>query len=273
MIAAILFWGVPAFADPALAPDLLLLEIERRDLGEGFLSGVDGVRDSLDEEGGGFQTAYELVHFGALGDELENRLGAGQLAAVGADRRVRIWGRSDWLSLYLSPSVALGGGCSESEFCTQVTVNEWFFGVERGGFRVGVGAEDRTLGPHERGSLVIGRDAAPWGALSARWRGEGAYGRVKVEGSVGMLTGERNDVFNPMILHMDFRYSPVSWYEVGLSRLSLFGGEGRPLPPLWELLVPLNPHVDGDPDQLEPDTDELAAIDMRFTIAIGVSWL
>ena len=273
MITALFIWAVPALADPALAPDRLLLEIERRDRGEGFLSGVDAVRDSLELETEGFQTAYEVVHFGGFGDELENRLGAGQVAVVSADSRVRIWGRSDWLSLYLSPSVALGGGCSESEICTQVAVDEWFVGVERGGFRAGVGAEDRTLGPHERGSLVIGRDAAPWGALSARWRGEGAFGRVKVEGSVGMLTGERNDVVNPMILHMDFRYSPVSWYEVGLSRLSLFGGEGRSLPPLWELLVPLNPHVDGDPNQLEPDTDELAAIDMRFTIPIGVSWL
>jgi hypothetical protein len=273
VIAALLLWAVPAFAEPSIAPDRLLFEIERRDTGEGFLSGVDGIRDSLEVGGEGFQSAYEVIHFGGFGDELENRLGAGQGALLGAESRARLWARGDWLSLYLSPSLGLGGACDDGEFCAQVAVDEWFIGVERGGFRVGVGAEERTLGPHERGSLVIGRDAHPWSALSARWRGEGDFGQLKLEGSVGMLSGERNDVVNPLIMHMDFRYSPVSWYEVGLSRLSLFGGEGRPVPPLWELLVPLDPHVEGDPDQLEPDTDELAAIDMRFTIPLGVTGL
>jgi hypothetical protein len=273
VIAALLLWGVSAQAEPSIAPDRLLVEIERRDTGAGFLSGIDGLRDSLETGGNGFESAYELVYFGGLGDDLQNRLGAGQGALVEGDSRVRLWGRSDWLSLYLSPSLAVGVSCVDGDFCSELSVNEWFVGVERGGFRVGVGAEERTLGPHDRGSLVIGRDAHPWRAISGRWRGEGAYGLVKIEGSVGMLDGERRDVSNPLIMHMDFRYSPVSWYEVGLSRLSLFGGEGRPIPPLWELLVPLNPHVEGDPDQIDADTDELAAIDMRFTVPLGVGVL
>ena|GEM_PF-6996411 len=277
MTGALLLCAVfSALAEPSVAPDRQLAEIERRDSGDLFLSGVDGLRDGIDSVGGEFVVGHELIYMGRLGDELENRLGRGQEAFVEGQGWSRLWGRGDWLSLYVSPNLEFGVNCDSDKICSQADLREWFVGVERGGFRVGLGAEERSLGPHERGSLVIGRDAKPWNALSGRWRGEGEYGMFKVEGSLGLLLGERNDIQTPMVMHMDIRYSPVSWYEVGLSRLSLLGGEGRPLPSIWEILVPLNPHVDGDPDQLEPDTDELAAIDMRFTIPIGfagVQWL
>lgn len=69
-------------------------------------------------------------------------------------------------------------------------------------------------------------------------------------------------------LWMDARWSPRPWLELGASRASLFWGEGRPPPTLGQLLLPLEPHVADDPDQLLPDTDELAALDARVTVPL-----
>ena len=50
------------------------------------------------------------------------------------------------------------------------------------------------------------------------------------------------------------------------------GGEGRPLPPLGQLLLPTDPHVEGDPDAELPDQDELAALDVRLALPLA-RWL
>jgi hypothetical protein len=51
--------------------------------------------------------------------------------------------------------------------------------------------------------------------------------------------------------------------------MSMFGGEGRPTPDFGELLLPTEPHVEGDPELLLPDQNELASFDLRLTAPIA----
>lgn len=149
----------------------------------------------------------------------------------------------------------------------------WWVGVNNGPLRLGFGAEPRWLGPARHAALILGDDATPFpaGVLS----GEGPIpklGLLRAELGVGWLQEPRLDVQNPGLLWMDARWAPLPWVEIGGSRASLFGGEGRPLPPWGQLLVPLEPHVYDDPDKLEPDQDEIAALDLRIMVPLG-RWL
>lgn len=136
---------------------------------------------------------------------------------------------------------------------------------------VGFGLRDRHIGPGHRGSLMLTDNAAPvpLGTLALTSAAEQRFGRVHVEVGAGWVPGERRDVANPGLLLMDLRYLPVPFVELGATRLGLFGGEGRPTPSLGQLLLPTDPHVYDDPDRLEPDQDELAALDIRVLLPIG----
>jgi hypothetical protein len=90
-------------------------------------------------------------------------------------------------------------------------------------------------------------------------------GEARAEIGTGWLQLPREDLARPGTLWMDLRWAPLRYIEVGASRVSLFGGEGRPLPSVGQLLLPLDPHVEGDPDLEEPDQDEIAAMDVRLT--------
>jgi hypothetical protein len=61
-------------------------------------------------------------------------------------------------------------------------------------------------------------------------------------------------------------------FEMGATRMGIFGGEGRPSPDLGQLLIPTDPHVDDDPDQKLPDQDEIASLDGRLTLPLG-EWI
>jgi len=147
-----------------------------------------------------------------------------------------------------------------------VRLPAWNLGLRRGPHRLGVAQEPRKLGPARYGGLMLWNDAwnfpAIHGATGHRFD---RAGEVRVEAGVGRLQRERVDVQDPGLLWMDFRWAPTPWLEVGGSRVSLFGGEGRPLPTVGQLLLPLDPHVEDDPDRELPDQDEIAALDARVT--------
>ncbi len=139
---------------------------------------------------------------------------------------------------------------------------------------VGFGMRDRWLGPGRRGSLLLSDNArpAPLGSFAAQGRIPGwleRIGRWRFETSWGWLQRPRDDVANPGLMLMDLRWLPVPWIEIGATRLGLFGGEGRPMPGFWELLVPIEPHVYDDPDKEEPDQNEQASLDFRVTLPIA----
>ena len=113
-------------------------------------------------------------------------------------------------------------------------------------------ASGRAFCPVASGAVAGGGRQWPAGVVSFEreiWR----LGTFRAETSVGWLPMPRGDVAHPGILHMDYRWAPVPAFEMGASRLSLFGGEGRPPPKIGQLLIPTDPHVYDDPNQLEPD--------------------
>ena len=101
----------------------------------------------------------------------------------------------------------------------------------------------------------------------------GRLGRLRMEVGAGWLSAPRDDVDHPGWLMMDLRWLPVPYVELGASRVGIFGGAGRPAPPLGQLILPTKPHVYDDPDQLLPDQDEMAAVDIRLMVPIREGYL
>ncbi len=137
--------------------------------------------------------------------------------------------------------------------------------------RVGIGTYDRWFGPGRYGGLMLtdnGRPA-PLGSAAIEGRVFERYGRARAEIGAGWLDGFRGDVHAPGWLLMDFRWAPVPALELGATRMGLFGGSGRPAPQVGQLILPTQPHIEGDQDQDLPDQDEIAALDARVTLPLG----
>lgn len=137
----------------------------------------------------------------------------------------------------------------------------------------GFGQRDRWIGPARHGALALSDNARPaWmGSLAVDGRLPGwldRIGRFRVDLGAGWLAEPRPDVANPALLLWDLRWAPIPLLELGATRLSIFGGEGRPAVDVGQLLLPTEPHIYEDPDQLLPDQDELAVLDARLTLPI-----
>lgn len=233
----------------ALAPDLAA------EAGEGA---IWTVRPAL-RLGGGDATPDNL-----RGDE-EGGLLSGTLGAAGA----LTWGG---LSLHVEPQ--LEGGALGGDPVGHVRLATLYGEARWKGLSLGVGTRDRWLGPGRHGALVLSDNARPpWLATgTAEGRLPGWFdrlGRFRVEAGAGLLAEPRDDVERPGLLLMDFRWLPVPWIEIGASRLSIFGGVGRPPVDVGQLLIPSEPHVYGDPDKELPDQNELAALDVRVSLPLG----
>jgi hypothetical protein len=150
-------------------------------------------------------------------------------------------------------------------------------GLDGRGYTLGFGKRDRWIGPARHGALLRSDNAEP------PWMGEGALegrlpgvldiaGRFRAEAGLGWLDAPRSDAAAPGLLEAHLRWSPHSSVEIGLGRLSIFGGEGRPPADLGQLLIPSEPHVYGDPEKSLPDQDELASVDIRLCAPLG-RWL
>lgn len=172
------------------------------------------------------------------------------------------------LGLDLSPA-------APSPVSPSVAVREAWAGLRaptgpQGEVSLGFGLRDRWMGPGRFGSVLLTDAARPAPAGAFALGGRVPFvGRLRGEAGAGWLDGERGDVPRPGWLWMDLRWAPVSWVELGAGRVALFGGEGRPTPDISQLILPLEPHVYDDPDQLLPDQDELAALDARLLLPIA----
>lgn len=159
----------------------------------------------------------------------------------------------------------------------KVDVRDFWAGVHTGGLSVGFGRQDRWLGPGRHGSLTLSDNAVPpWmGGLSAEGRLPfflSKLGRLRGELQVGWLAEARGDVTNPGFMLIDVRWLPVPMLELGVTRMTMFGGKDRPPVDVGQLLLPTEPHIYNDPDLLLPDQNELASIDVRLCLPIQ-RWL
>ncbi len=274
MIAALGLAAATAWADPTLPPPRLLKEDALRAAGESWLAGAS----PLAPEGPGGEGEWNEYRVQvqpwtrAAGGNLEPRRTGGDTEPGLASWRggLEMGARSGWMEFRVSPEVRVDAPVEPDWLGAEVLAAEYFGGLHRKGLRIGVGAERRMLGPGRRGSLVLTDHARPHPAGVGSWEGSvGERGRLRAEGSIGWLQAPRKDVQRPGLMHMDLRYSPLPVLEVGASRLTLFGGEGRPMPTVGDLLWPMDPHVENDPDQELADQDELAAVDVRVSLPLA----
>ena len=84
------------------------------------------------------------------------------------------------------------------------------------------------------------------------------------------LLGPRTDVLRPNTLGMKIDFRPVvPWLEISLSRLAMYGGEGRPdatAKDIWQLIWATHPHADYDQDKTLFDANEIAAIEATLQV-------
>jgi len=160
-----------------------------------------------------------------------------------------------------------------SEGPIDLAAETWKIGLESESAHLRFGQIPRWIGPGRHGSLVVANRAQPppGGDAGAKLQLPGKSGEIQTLLAAGWLGGPRGDVKTPGWLLMDFRWShPI--VEVGWSRSSIFGGfengTARPVN-FGQLLLPTQPHVEDDPLQLLPDTDELAAWDIRLRLPVG----
>lgn len=208
----------------------------------------------------GLASAGDLVPDYRSGDPEPGLLSA----RVGADLRV-------YPSVFEVVGRGVVGGDVVDENGVFLGVSEAWAGVVWHELRAGFGLRPRHFGPGRAGSLMLTDNAAPppHGAITWTSPSGQRFGRVHLDGGAGWIPGERRDVQRPGWLYMDARWLVRPEVEVGFSRVSIFGGVGRPAPDLGQLLLPTEPHVYGDPDRLLPDQDDKAALDLRLLFPVG----
>ena len=85
----------------------------------------------------------------------------------------------------------------------------------------------------------------------------------------GWLKEERKDYSDPKVLGIRISWKPVSWLEIGGTRSTLFGGEGRPnyTSPwdYWEIIIASKENIPGN----KYDNDAYAAYDISLYLPLN----
>jgi len=146
------------------------------------------------------------------------------------------------------------------------TVNNWVLGA---------GAIDRWWGPGWQHSLILSNNARP---LPSVWlnRNETTAPQSKWFEWIGpwqfsIFAGQMESnrvVPDAKLIGMRFGFRPVSGLDIGLSRILMFGGEGRPenLSTVWDILIGRANSQDG---QENDPGNQLGSIDVRYGFAVG----
>lgn len=203
---------------------------------------------------------------GLVVGDLAPRGGGGDAEEGLVSLRAGVEGRAYLGALELGFAPELG--LEIAPFGPLLRVADAWVGARHRGLSVGFGMRDRWIGPGRHGSLMLGDHAraAPLGSVAWRSGSSARWGQGRLEAGAGWLDGARSDVLRPGWLLMDARWALRPWLELGGTRMAIFGGVDRPPPDLLQLLLPTEPHIYGDPEQLLPDQNELAALDVRVTI-------
>ncbi len=144
-----------------------------------------------------------------------------------------------------------------------------------GNLELAGGVGDLAWGPG-RGGMIWSGNAAP--PLMLRftqprpWRLPWIFrylGEFRFTGLWAHLLGPRTDVARPNLLGMKVDYRPIPWLEASFARLSMYGGEGRPQTTagdIWRLLWAVDTHVDDDAAKEAFDANDIASLDISFTV-------
>jgi Capsule assembly protein Wzi len=140
------------------------------------------------------------------------------------------------------------------------------------------GFVEQWWGPSHEGSLLISNTARPFPKVgftrlaaepfNSRWlRWMGLW---RIDGFVGVLTGQRSDVFtNPLVVGLRATIRPTQGLELGASRMLQLCGSGRPcsLGTFSKALFPIG-QSDNTGTFNEPGNQALG-LDVRYARAIG----
>ncbi len=130
-----------------------------------------------------------------------------------------------------------------------------------------VGIDNVDLGPGEYG-MLLSRNAKPFPMIKFQTEAPlNFFGKWDIILLRGWLKEERQDVDNPNILALRMAWKPADWIELGGTKTTMYGGEGRPgysLVEYWELITSSKDNVSGG----KYDNDSLAEWDVSFYIPL-----
>lgn len=143
-----------------------------------------------------------------------------------------------------------------------------------GNWLIGAGAIDRWWGPGWQSSLILSDNARPAPGIWLNRQNESPFetpllswiGPWQLTAVVSQLEEERA-VSNPLWIGFRGTFRPLAGLDIGLSRIFMFGGEGRDssLATFWDAF-----RGNDNPRDSESDpSNQLGAIDVRYGFSAG----
>lgn len=130
------------------------------------------------------------------------------------------------------------------------------------------GKESNWWGPGENGALLLSNNAEPVTMVKISNSTPYDIFGVGFRGTffISRLEEDRRDIQNPVFYGIRLDFKPIRFIEFGLTKIALFGGEGRreDLGIFWKSLIGKGENGDG-PDPNSPG-DQRAGYDVKITI-------
>ncbi|MBY6070802.1 capsule assembly Wzi family protein [Marinobacter salsuginis] len=174
----------------------------------------------------------------------------------------------------ISPSVVADPGDGK-----EFRLDGSYVAATAGNWVLGVGAIDRWWGPGWQSSMILSSNARPipavWIDRKTSLAPESGFlswiGPWKLNVFLGQLEEERT-IPDAKILGMRVSFVPVERLEIGLSRIIIFGGEGRAesFSTVWDALIGKdNIEVDEGETREDDASNQIATIDARYGFPMG----
>lgn len=181
------------------------------------------------------------------------------------------WGRGTWQTSHLAGNLQLTAVSSPDDG-QEFRWDGSYGAILAGNWVLGAGFIDRWWGPGWEGSLILSSQARPPPAIFVQrnfttpfsWPLLKALGPWQFTFFTGRLEGDRSDVPHALFTGMRFNFRPTPALEIGLSRTSQWGGEGRPetLRTFSNMLVGIDNATTADTSQ--EAGNQLAGYDARW---------
>ncbi len=288
LAAAILLAGLPARADPWIAPgdarlrhDIELLAdagIIRAPVTTWPMSWAEVARDVgaarlAADAPEWLRAALVRVHSGA---RRASRTGSldwnARLAASEAPMALRRFGEVPRESGEVSAGAQFTGQRFAYRLQATAVADGSYGAVAFGNWMLHAGYVDRWWGPGWEGSLILGGNARPLPSVTIERNYSDPFehpalawiGRWRIAATVGRFESDRDDAPEANFFGARLTWKPLSQLEIGMSRSAQWCGEGRPCGAgtLWDLVT----GNDNDQPFEEQPGNQLGGFDLRWTI-------
>ncbi len=173
----------------------------------------------------GKRKSYSVI--GSSGVSIANSFGNGSYDGV------QLIGSTDWLDKRYAVNLQ-ATTVADPEDGDHLRFDGSYAAVVLDNWILSIGVEERWWGPGWNDSLILGSNSRPLPAISVRRNNstpaENDYfkwlGPWHFDSFISRLESER-EIANALMFGMRFSAKPISNLELGLSRVSLWGGEGK----------------------------------------------